>query len=82
MSLGAENDLGRGLQESLQTANIFYDDLSRVYVEQTFSLKAHQVAGNEFAHGAELIRKLLMGCRKLKFNSASGLPALALSELE
>ena len=76
------NDLGRGFEESLQTDNILYDDLSCIHLQQSFGLEAHQIAGNEFAYGSELIGKFLMGCGKLKFNSARSLLALAFCEFE
>lgn len=51
---------GAGLEQGAQSFQVLHDDLARVYIEQAFCLQAHEIAGDEFAHGAQLIGQFLM----------------------
>ena len=47
-------------EECAEAGLVFDDNLAGVYVEQALSLQAHEVARDEFAHGAELAGELLV----------------------
>ena len=69
-------------EECAEAGLVFDDDLAGVYVEQAFGLQAHEVARDEFAHGAELAGEFLVAHGQLKFDSLRSLLALGLCETQ
>ena len=62
MSLAVRTVLRSRLQQRLEAVKILNYDLSRVNIQKSLGLQAHQIAGNQFAHRSKLIGEFLMGC--------------------
>ena len=83
MSLGwSFEDKLLGIELGAKAFEVFDDDLAGIDVDQAFGLESHEVAGDEFANGAELVGEFLMAGGEVEFDTARGGIAFVLGEFD
>lgn len=69
-------------KERDKAGHVENDDVAGLDIEETFGLKAHQVARDEFADGAKLMCHFLVSAGELELDPAIGLFACSLCETD